>query len=382
MLSTRGARLAASQVIPWRFAPGSDNRYDPISNPSGIIHTMGGPRFPVAMAAHMNEYFNPFLPINPKHIITAAGLTPIHEMVALSLGDPGDGILISRPMYGRFVLDFGNTADLHIVYTDMDGVDPFSPSAVEKYQKTLDASIQAGIKVKALLIVNPHNPLGQCYPQSTLRELMRFCQRNSIHLISDEVYALAVYGIDSDDTVEFTSVLSVNPEGLIDVEKLHVFYGMSKDFAPGLRLGCLITQNSQLRKAVAANVRFHNPSGMAIAIGTAILEDRLFVDSFLKLCHVRLREHRLIMTKVLDKAAIKYHDKANAGLFLYADLSPWLPQVEDVPVRENARDFALAQKLLDGGVGVQPCEEHGELKGHFRLVYSLEKDVLVEGLRR
>lgn len=37
MLSNRGARLAASQDIPWRFPPGSDNRYDKVSNPSGVI---------------------------------------------------------------------------------------------------------------------------------------------------------------------------------------------------------------------------------------------------------------------------------------------------------------------------------------------------------
>lgn len=42
----------------------------------------------------------------------------------------------------------------------------------------------------------------------------------------------------------------------------------------------------------------------------------------------------------------------------------------------------LAQKLLDGGVGVQPCEEHGELKGHFRFVFSQKREVLEEGLRR
>lgn len=126
---------------------------------------MGGPRFPVAMAAHINEYFEPFLPVRPEQIITGAGLTSIHDMVGLSLGDPGDGILVSRPVYGRFELDFGNTADLHIVYADMDGIDPFSSSVVEKYQEALNVSEQAGIKIKALLIVNPHNPLGNYNPK-------------------------------------------------------------------------------------------------------------------------------------------------------------------------------------------------------------------------
>lgn len=121
---------------------------------------MGGPRFPIAMAAHINEYFSPVSPVKPDHIVTASALTAIHEMVALSLGDPGDGILVSRPVYGRFELDFGNTAGLSIVYADMNGVDPFSPEVVEKYQTALNDSQEEGVKIRALLIINPHNPLG------------------------------------------------------------------------------------------------------------------------------------------------------------------------------------------------------------------------------
>jgi hypothetical protein len=44
-----------------------------------------------------------------------------------------------------------------------------------------------------------------------------------------------------------------------------------QDFGPaGLRLGSLITQNAELKKAAAANVRFHNLSGMSTTVGTAI----------------------------------------------------------------------------------------------------------------
>lgn len=122
--------------------------------------TMGGPRFPIAMAAHLNEYFKPHVPVKPESILTGAGLTAIHEMVALSLGDPGDAVLVAPPIYGRFELDFGNTAGLNIVYADREAIDPFSPSIVPQYQKCLDESMAKGIAVKALLIVNPHNPLG------------------------------------------------------------------------------------------------------------------------------------------------------------------------------------------------------------------------------
>ena len=37
MISNRGARNAALQKKPWRFAPGGNNRYDRDTNPNGVI---------------------------------------------------------------------------------------------------------------------------------------------------------------------------------------------------------------------------------------------------------------------------------------------------------------------------------------------------------
>jgi len=49
-----------------------------------------------------------------------------------------------------------------------------------------------------------------------------------LHLISNEVYALSVHSHDAEDLSQFTSVLSFDPEGLINTDRLHVLYGMSK----------------------------------------------------------------------------------------------------------------------------------------------------------
>lgn len=112
------------------------------------------------MAAHLNEYFKPHTPIDAREIITASGLTAIHELIGHSLADPGDGILVSRPVYGRFELDFGNTSGLRMVYANMGTIDPFSTTVIQQYQERLDSSLLEGVNIKALMIVNPHNPLG------------------------------------------------------------------------------------------------------------------------------------------------------------------------------------------------------------------------------
>jgi 1-aminocyclopropane-1-carboxylate synthase len=117
-------------------------------------------RFPSAMATHLNEYFKPFVPVTKNDILTACGITAIEGMLAYSIGDPGDGILVSRPIYGRFELDFGNMASLQIIYTEMNGVDGFKREVVAQYENAFENATRRGIRIRALLISNPSNPLG------------------------------------------------------------------------------------------------------------------------------------------------------------------------------------------------------------------------------
>jgi len=147
----------------------------------------------------------------------------------------------------------------------------FSPACVAKYDAGFEAAKARGVDIKALIICNPHNPLGtlsyhnireleqqltrtgQCYPRETLIGLLKLCASKGIHLISDEIYALTVYNRDDRVSESFTSVRAIDSTGLIDPSLIHVLYGMSKDFgAGGMRLGCVISQNEEFIKATRA----------------------------------------------------------------------------------------------------------------------------------
>jgi 1-aminocyclopropane-1-carboxylate synthase len=112
--------------------------------------------------------------------------------------------------------------------------------------------------------------IGRCYPVETLRAIAQFCQKHTLHLISDEVYASCVFDTGHPEAAPFTSMLSFDLPSLIDPSLVHVLYGFSKvrartthlvtqvnislqDFASGgLHLGFLVTQNEQLRRACKA----------------------------------------------------------------------------------------------------------------------------------
>ena len=106
-------------------------------------------------------------------------------------------------------------------------------------------------RIKALVLTNPHNPFGQCYPPEVLRELLRFCETRGLHFVSDEVYALSSFESTS-VLPPFCSALSLlrnSPEtdveqrhhgkDIIDPARVHVVWSMSKDFGiSGIRMVC------------------------------------------------------------------------------------------------------------------------------------------------
>ena len=117
-------------------------------------------------------------------------------------------------MYGGFVNDMKIRSKVKLVEVSLKDYDPFSKEAVERYEEELLNSKKEGIKVRALVLCTPHNPLGQyassslltprmvlevdfrCYSRDTMIEYMRLCQKYQIHLISDEIYALTTFPTD------------------------------------------------------------------------------------------------------------------------------------------------------------------------------------------
>lgn len=211
---------------------------------------------------------------------------------------------------------------------------------------------------------------------------MRFCQQHRLHFISDEVYALSIFdNPDFPNAIPFTSALAIDPINIIDPDLVHVIYGLSKDFgAAGLKVGCLVTRNEELKKAITAVQRFSGVGGLSVAVATAMLEDQVWCREFIASSRKRLAEAYLFMTSRLRDIGVHFMEGGNAGFFVWVDLSPWLPP-EDEGCESSEREQKLAQKFIDNAVFLQPGEEHGRV-GWFRLVFSLERGIVEEGLKR
>ncbi|KAJ5496868.1 1-aminocyclopropane-1-carboxylate synthase 6 [Penicillium fimorum] len=403
MISTRGERYAKAGLADGYLGPpkthfDKDSKQGVVSfsnaeNVSpGLDSTnltyhegpFGSNRLRAAMANLMTTYFHPATPISPNNIVFANGVTSLNTICALSLTNPGDGILLAQPIYGSFTGDLSVPSDYQLIYTPFHGDDPFSPASVARYEETfLKARHETGVKIQALLICNPHNPLGRCYSRETLQAVLLFCQKYQIHLISDEIYALSVYG--NHDSDGFVSILSIDPIPLgVSPALIHVLYGLSKDFAAaGLRLGCLISQNQRLLQAALSMSRFHWPSNISCSIATAVLEDREFVETFLPKSRQLLCSHRDLAVRALEEAGIPFAQGSVAGFFLWIDLSKCLDDEIVTGQGEWAAELDLSRRLQQTGVVMSSGHAyHNEVAGWFRVIFSVEVEMLKVGLSR
>lgn len=58
------------------------------------------------------------------------------------------------------------------------------PDAIAAYEQALHESEAAGCRIRAVMICNPHNPLGFCYSREALEAYARFCEKHDLHLVS------------------------------------------------------------------------------------------------------------------------------------------------------------------------------------------------------
>lgn len=71
--------------------------------------------------------------------------------------------------------------------------------------------------------------IGRCYSENVLKEYMKFCSRNGLHIISDEIYALSVWNNPRLPNAQvFVSILSIDLEGIINPSFVHTVWGLSK----------------------------------------------------------------------------------------------------------------------------------------------------------
>lgn len=247
------------------------------------------------------------------------------------------------------------------------------------YETALHESNSSGVKIRAILISSPHNPLGRPYENDFLVGLLRLCSKYNIHLISDEVYAKSHFpSQDVPNPPPFVSVLSFDLDKYIDPGLVHVIYAMSKDFcANGTRIGAVISpSNGQVLRVFRAVSSFTRASQLAEFAWLKLLTDKPFQEWYFPALQERMTDAYEFTTSFLRKYDIPYN-KASVTSFIWVDLSRYLK--ED----SIEAELELNWKMAHGGVWLaMGASFASEKNGNYRITFATPREELSMGLER
>lgn len=300
----------------------------------GYGDTRGNPNLRRAVAEFASKHFLG-RPIDADAVCTMAGAGSVLEAIFWALCDPGDGVLVATPGYAGFWMDLENRDEAIIVpvSTDPGGGFRITPAALDRAWESSER------RIRALLLASPDNPTGRVLDAAELTAIIDWTRARGIHLVSDEIYAMSVFGKS-----EFVSVSDLTDLG----DDVHIVWAISKDFAAsGLRCGFLFSHNHGLRSAVSGQAIWAAVSGRTQHLVAEMLGDHDWVERYLHDMPLRLAAAHDALSAGLTGAGIPYVP-GEAGFFLIADLRGFLHE----PTFEAER--TLWRKMVDHGVNLTP----------------------------
>lgn len=131
-------------------------------------------------------------PADPGEIFLTNGASTGIQMVLTSLiNSRRDAVLVPVPQYPIYTALIELLRGSEIGY-ELDEENQWALS-VDELQKQVDSSREKGLNPKAMVIINPGNPTGNCLSYENIKEIIQFCRKEHLMLLADEVYQENVY---------------------------------------------------------------------------------------------------------------------------------------------------------------------------------------------
>ncbi|MDH0747798.1 pyridoxal phosphate-dependent aminotransferase [Pseudomonas sp. GD03842] len=176
--------------------------------------------------------------IEPEDLVFLPGVEPGVNMALNTLVPAGGGVLVQTPNYSPLL-----HAPAHWKLPRVDL--PFRADANGEYPTDLEALQRGLARSRALLLSNPHNPLGKVFEPEELRAIGEACVQQDVLIVSDEIHADILF-----DGRRHTPIASLSAE---IAERTITLMSASKAWnIAGLKTAFAVVQNAALRE------RFNN----------------------------------------------------------------------------------------------------------------------------
>ena len=221
------------------------------------------------------EYQSRGVPVSADRVILTSGTSEGIELALGALADAGDEVLVPTPTYPLYTAVLAKIG-ARAVYYRTDPARGWLPDLDDIRRRLSTAT-------RALVLIDPNNPTGAVYPESTRRTLLDLAGRAGVPILADEVYG----DLGFDGPIPLLG--SLDPDAPVIS-----FSSLSKAYlAPGWRAGWLaVSRSDRLNEVLGAikklaDGRLCSPGPMQYAIGAALTGDRSHQQKFVQALRAR-----------------------------------------------------------------------------------------------
>jgi cysteine-S-conjugate beta-lyase len=173
--------------------------------------------------------------IKKEEIIYSPGTVHALNVAVRAFTDPGDGIIIQRPVYPPFTSAIeGNGRQVRNNALKCDDEGYYSIDFEDFEVKAKEE------KTKLFILCNPHNPTGRLFSREDLKKISDICAKNNVLIIADEIHGDL---IRRDQTFFPIAKAAENDDHIITCTAINKTFNVA-----GLHCTNVIIPNPELRK--------------------------------------------------------------------------------------------------------------------------------------
>jgi cystathionine beta-lyase len=180
--------------------------------------------------------------LEAEWIVFATGIVPVLNTMVQAFTEPGDEVIIQRPVYHPFGFAISDNnrviSDNSLVYRDGEYTIDF-----------MDLERRAASpKAKLMILCNPHNPIGRAWTKEELFRIADICLNNEVIVVCDEIHSdLMLFGARHVPLASIDAKYAMNAV---------TCYAPSKTFnTAGLRGSGIVVPNPAIRNALEAQFK-------------------------------------------------------------------------------------------------------------------------------
>ncbi|MCM3655733.1 aminotransferase class I/II-fold pyridoxal phosphate-dependent enzyme [Agromyces mediolanus] len=298
--------------------------------------------------------------VDPARVMSTGDVAMGLVEVLRQVTSPGDGVVVTPPIYPPF-FDIVTEASATVVEVPMTG------GIDEGWALDLDGIERAfAAGAKAMLLCNPHNPIGLVPSREELAALAEIAARHGAAVVSDEVHG----PLSQPDSV-YTPFLTVS-----DAARefgVAVTAGTKAFNLAGLKAAMIVTASERgdaVRRGMPYEVEWRMSQFGSIASVAAFREGGFWLDGVL----ASLDDNRRLLAELLaDELPEVRYRMPQASYLAWLDFSAlgW---------GDDPAAYALEHAKVALGVGPEFGATAG--RGHVRLNFACTPEVLAEAITR